>query len=582
MGNRILQSHPEEEENRLVQQEESEFDSEEEDEEEDLEDPSGLTAMSQLHVSAPDHQNTQEALIERIQRRQEEERKYMEMTQKEALLRDDPGYMSSPPGGNHHPRNGSKSTTPSPSSPPPQQYLYAAHPFASMFNPTLNPQMAAAAQAVAAAAMASAAHHMPQQSSHHLSGGSSTGSATPPNNGISLSSPRGGSDQDQSKYTFEEQFKQVLAGVSRQSQQNSDDRLFSPDDASHKKLYEISDDPGRKEFLDDLFNYMQKRGTPVNRIPIMAKQVLDLYELYRLVVARGGLVEVINKKIWREITKGLNLPSSITSAAFTLRTQYMKYLYAYECDKEKLSTQDELQAAIDGNRREGRRAGYSPYGELVPGPPRNSHHQPLPSHTSPMSLVSRHMNGHGPNPGLTSNRGTSSPLPLSYYTPPPQHNSTSQMPLNLAPPQENGIYNSNHALSSGIQTPIKELAAMIKRDEENCNSVPSTPNPMAMPQQEALNLETRNSDRRDHKPLNMASRKPHLNDETPHPKRLKMEDDRLPPKSLNMPSTNIRITSSSHPDGRSLEDGSLMVSMEVNGTLYQGVLYAHKFSNKRH
>lgn len=62
-------------------------------------------------------------------------------------------------------------------------------------------------------------------------------------------------------------------------------------------------------------------GTPVNRIPIMAKQVLDLYELYKLVVERGGLVEVINKKIWREITKGLNLPSSITSAAFTLRTQ---------------------------------------------------------------------------------------------------------------------------------------------------------------------------------------------------------------------------------------------------------------------
>jgi hypothetical protein len=59
----------------------------------------------------------------------------------------------------------------------------------------------------------------------------------------------------------------------------------------------------------------------VTRIPIMAKQVLDLYELYRLVVSHGGLVEIIKKKLWREITKGLNLPSSITSAAFTLRTQ---------------------------------------------------------------------------------------------------------------------------------------------------------------------------------------------------------------------------------------------------------------------
>ncbi|XP_064409378.1 AT-rich interactive domain-containing protein 3A isoform X2 [Latimeria chalumnae] len=125
-----------------------------------------------------------------------------------------------------------------------------------------------------------------------------------------------------------------------------------------KQLYELDDDPKRKEFLDDLFSFMQKRGTPVNRIPIMAKQVLDLYSLYRLVTEKGGLVEVINKKIWREITKGLNLPTSITSAAFTLRTQYMKYLYPYECEKRALSSPGELQVAIDSNRREGRRQSY--------------------------------------------------------------------------------------------------------------------------------------------------------------------------------------------------------------------------------
>uniref|UniRef100_A0A8C4WCX9 AT-rich interactive domain-containing protein 3 n=1 Tax=Gopherus evgoodei TaxID=1825980 RepID=A0A8C4WCX9_9SAUR len=125
-----------------------------------------------------------------------------------------------------------------------------------------------------------------------------------------------------------------------------------------RPLYDLDDDPKRKEFLDDLFGFMQKRGTPVNRIPIMAKQVLDLYVLYRLVTEKGGLVEVINKKIWREITKGLNLPTSITSAAFTLRTQYMKYLYPYECEKQALSSPGELQAAIDSNRREGRRQSF--------------------------------------------------------------------------------------------------------------------------------------------------------------------------------------------------------------------------------
>lgn len=34
------------------------------------------------------------------------------------------------------------------------------------------------------------------------------------------------------------------------------------------------------------------QGTPVNRVPIMAKQTLDLYKLFKLVVERGGLVEV--------------------------------------------------------------------------------------------------------------------------------------------------------------------------------------------------------------------------------------------------------------------------------------------------
>ena len=79
-------------------------------------------------------------------------------------------------------------------------------------------------------------------------------------------------------------------------------------------------------FHDEITKYIffiSILGTPINRLPIMAKQVLDLFELYNLVVARGGLVEVINKKLWQEVIKGLGLPSSITSAAFTLRTQWV-------------------------------------------------------------------------------------------------------------------------------------------------------------------------------------------------------------------------------------------------------------------
>ena len=147
------------------------------------------------------------------------------------------------------------------------------------------------------------------------------------------------------------------------NQNNNSDWSF---EEQFKPLYQIDNDPLRKPFLNDLFAFMHQKGQPINRIPIMAKQILDLYTLYKLVVSKGGLVEVIQKKIWREITKGLNLPNSITSAAFTLRTQYMKYLYPYECAKEKLSNDSELNSAIEGNKRDnkvGKSVSYPHHGQ---------------------------------------------------------------------------------------------------------------------------------------------------------------------------------------------------------------------------
>ena len=78
----------------------------------------------------------------------------------------------------------------------------------------------------------------------------------------------------------------------------------------------------------------------------------------------------------------------------------MKYLYPYECEKERLSSPDELQQAIDGNRREGRRSSYG-YADMnmvgaTPPPPNVSRNHTSSHHTSPISLVSiaRHANGH--------------------------------------------------------------------------------------------------------------------------------------------------------------------------------------------
>lgn len=68
--------------------------------------------------------------------------------------------------------------------------------------------------------------------------------------------------------------------------------------------------------------------------------------------------------------------------------RYMKYLYPYECETRALSSPGELQAAIDSNRREGRRQAYTavplfnlggPTPRGAPGPA--SSHGPAPTAT---------------------------------------------------------------------------------------------------------------------------------------------------------------------------------------------------------
>ncbi|KAK1338855.1 hypothetical protein QTO34_019514 [Cnephaeus nilssonii] len=73
---------------------------------------------------------------------------------------------------------------------------------------------------------------------------------------------------------------------------------------------------------DELCTFSRKsKISPRKRDAITAKQVLDLYPLFRLVTAKGGLVEGINRKLRQEVTSRPSLPTTITSAAFTLSTQ---------------------------------------------------------------------------------------------------------------------------------------------------------------------------------------------------------------------------------------------------------------------
>ncbi|KAF7380559.1 hypothetical protein HZH68_016424 [Vespula germanica] len=108
-----------------------------------------------------------------------------------------------------------------------------------------------------------------------------------------------------------------------------------------RQMCKQRNDPARNEFLTHLCNFMARR----------AKSTLDLYDLYREVVHRGGLVEVINQNHWQEIIKNINLPTKVISIGSKLRVLYIRYLYDYECEYLNLSNKIQLFEAIESIRR---------------------------------------------------------------------------------------------------------------------------------------------------------------------------------------------------------------------------------------
>ncbi|KAG6451162.1 protein dead ringer isoform X2 [Manduca sexta] len=374
-------------------------------------------------------------------------------------------------------------------------------------------------------------------------------------------------------WSFEEQYKQV------------------------RQLYEISDDPQRKEFLDDLFSFMQKRGTPINRLPIMAKSVLDLYELYNLVIARGGLVEVINKKLWQEIIKGLRLPSSITSAAFTLRTQYMKYLYDYECEKKNLSTRSELDAAIEGNKREGRRASgqYDAQAALAM-PPLNrgvpASLAQLSQHMQPLSLSLGGGVGVPRLPPLPPHAPHISQHDIEYrvreYMKMIQQQRELMRNGSESPPGGNGpapmMSPRDAAALSAIDVSRLTLWSLYNNNNNN------SPQPDLEPQREALNLSESPNSNVSIKREACRSPPPPAKRRTPRPPSPRLPS---PPRQACMPTTpQSQLNGGSATNGvngaafkittrgdASTGDQQLVVSIELNGVTYEGVLFPSQNGN---
>ncbi|XP_061598814.1 AT-rich interactive domain-containing protein 1B isoform X3 [Cololabis saira] len=100
------------------------------------------------------------------------------------------------------------------------------------------------------------------------------------------------------------------------------------------RLYELGSEPERRPWVERYLTFMEDRGTPVPQLPAVGKKPLDLWKLYMAVREIGGLAMVNKNKKWRELSSTMNVGTS-SSAASTLKKQYIQYLFAYECKMER-------------------------------------------------------------------------------------------------------------------------------------------------------------------------------------------------------------------------------------------------------
>ncbi|KAG6934925.1 AT-rich interaction domain 3A [Chelydra serpentina] len=220
----------------------------------------------------------------------------------------------------------------------------------------------------------------------------------------------------------------------------------------------------------------------------------------------------------------------------------MKYLYPYECEKRGLSNPNELQAAIDSNRREGRRQGFG--GSLFTYSPSGT-----PSLLSSPKLqvpglgLAAATNGGPIGPGQKIKKEEDSPLPITL---------PSRLPVSLA---GHPVVAAQAAAvqAAAAQAAVAAQAAALEQLREKLESGEPPEKKMALVTDEQQRLMQRAIQQ------NLLAMTAQL------------------PMSIRINSQGTRSPENRQDSGMSLTNNgtnSISMSVEINGIVYTGVLFA--------
>ncbi|XP_055969624.1 AT-rich interactive domain-containing protein 4B isoform X4 [Sorex fumeus] len=86
----------------------------------------------------------------------------------------------------------------------------------------------------------------------------------------------------------------------------------------------------RESFLQQLYKFMEDRGTPINKRPVLGYRNLNLFKLFRLVHKLGGFDNIESGAVWKQVYQDLGIPVLNSAAGYNVKCAYKKYLYGFE------------------------------------------------------------------------------------------------------------------------------------------------------------------------------------------------------------------------------------------------------------
>ncbi|XP_074852373.1 AT-rich interactive domain-containing protein 4A isoform X3 [Carettochelys insculpta] len=134
-------------------------------------------------------------------------------------------------------------------------------------------------------------------------------------------------------------WKMDMSEILESSSSDEEDGAAAESDEEEEKVEEKEEevvpeeelDPEERDnFLQQLYKFMEDRGTPINKPPVLGYKDLNLFKLFRLVYQQGGCDNIDSGAVWKQIYMDLGIPILNSAASYNVKTAYRKYLYGFE------------------------------------------------------------------------------------------------------------------------------------------------------------------------------------------------------------------------------------------------------------